>query len=383
MSVRSLCQPVAPVSADVSCAEVQRLFMQDDDLLSLAIVQNRRPIGLINRHDLLLNLSQQYGFSLYARKSVTTLMDAEPLIVDIESDVTTLVDRVTLEKPSAVLQGFIVTQAGRYVGIGTGLKLLQAANLQMAQRADALERAHRSLELANQAKSSFLAQMSHELRTPLNAIIGFSELMASEVYGELGDGRYREYCADIMASGKHLLQIVNEVLDMAKIEAGQMALREERLDLAALLRRCLRLMGPLARQNEIGLELEAADLPPVHGDGLKLQQTVLNILSNALRFTPPGGRVTVRARTTGDGLLLSIADNGIGIPPDKLADVLQPFSQADNSLQRRHEGTGLGLPLAKAFAELHGGTLSLASTLEEGTTVTIQLPAERLESAAA
>ena len=384
MLVRSLCQPIAPVAGTTRCADIQRLFVDEPDLLSVAVVDGHRPVGLINRHELLLRLSQQYGHALYGQKPATMVMDATPFVVDLESDLATLVERIMLEKPSAVLQGFIVTQAGRYQGIGTGLKLLQATNLQMSQRTQQLEQAHRKLELADRAKSSFLAQMSHELRTPLNAIIGFSELMHAEIFGALGDARYGDYAVDILTSGKHLLQIINEVLDMAKIEAGQMTLNEDCIDIAPLLNRCLRLVATLAADNgvELGLDL-APRLPRINGDELKLQQTLLNLLSNAIRFTSPGGRVSVAATLAGGGLSLCIRDSGSGIPADKLALVMQPFTQADNSLQRRHEGTGLGLPLAKAFTELHGGRLDLASTVGQGTTVSIRLPAERLLSEAA
>ena len=384
MQISALCQPLAPVACDDRCVDVQQLFVADPELLSVAIVDDGRPVGMINRHDMLMHLSQQFGFALYGQKPASVLMDREPLVIEIDSDLSTLVSRVTLEKPSAVLQGFIVTREGRYHGIGTGLKLLQATNQQMALRTAELERARQSLELADKAKSRFLAQMSHELRTPLNAIIGFSELMQQQVFGELGDPRYAEYSADITTSGRHLLQIINEVLDMAKIESGRMELRETIIDIGPMLQRCLRLIGGLAERGGITTTLRAdASLPQLCGDELKLQQAIINILSNAVRFTPHGGSVAVHAEVARHGLKIVVRDTGIGIAADKLNIVLEPFGQADNSLQRKHEGTGLGLPLAKAFAELHGGALHLDSSVGEGTAVTITLPGHRLLNAAA
>ena len=377
MQIESLCQPLAPVARDIACAAAQNMFLQNPDLLSIAIVDGERPIGLINRQDLLVHLSQQFGFSLYGRKPVTALMDANPLIVEGACALPDVVSRIAMEKPSAVLQGFIVTRAGSYRGICTGLEVLQATNAQMAERARELEETRRGLELANGAKSRFLAQMSHELRTPLNAIIGFSELMREGVFGPLGNTRYHGYCEDIHASGSHLLQLINEVLDMAKIEAGRMTLNEAPVRLDHLLGRCLRLVAGMAEQAGVAIVLELPDdLPALMADEVKLQQIVINLLSNALRFTLPGGRVTVRVAADGSGLAVAIADTGIGIPADKLELVMQPFGQADNSLQRRHDGTGLGLPLARVLVELHGGRLELDSIEGQGTTVTVRLPSK-------
>jgi signal transduction histidine kinase len=242
----------------------------------------------------------------------------------------------------------------------------------------ALLRAKQEAELASRSKSEFLANMSHELRTPLNAIIGFADLLKSEIFGPLGHARYRGYVADIHDSGQHLLNLVNDILDVSKIESGKTELSEEPVDVANVIESCLRLMRD--RVHARGLHL-ACTLPPglplVRCDELRLKQIVLNLLSNAVKFTPPKGRVAVRAALEDGGLLISIEDSGIGIAAEDIDKALRRFGQIDSRLQRKYEGTGLGLPLTKSMVELHGGRLALDSTPGIGTKVTVWLPPER------
>jgi signal transduction histidine kinase len=234
---------------------------------------------------------------------------------------------------------------------------------------------------ANQAKSDFLANMSHELRTPLNAIIGFSEIVASELFGSIG-ARYVEYAHDIHASGIHLLSIIGDVLDLSKIEAGQRALSENVIDLYDAAESSLRLVRGRAENGRIRLVNGVPrDLPHVQADERAVKQMLLNLLSNAVKFTPEGGRVAVGAELQSDGsLAVSVDDTGIGIAPVNIPRALAPFSQVDSSLSRRYPGTGLGLPLVKSLIELHGGTLELESEEGKGTLATIVFPAERVRS---
>jgi len=241
-------------------------------------------------------------------------------------------------------------------------------------------------EAESEAKSAFLAVVSHELRTPLNAIIGFSGLMEGERFGPLGSPRYREYVADIKQSGEHLLEVINNILNMTRAEAGKLDLHEDDLDIVDLAQTCVRHMQPRMTQARLQLELSLPTSPlMLRADAAKLRQILFNLLSNAMKFTPEGGQVQLRLERRGDGGLdIAIIDTGVGMAPQDIPLALQPFTQLDNSLARRYEGTGLGLPLTRSLVELHGGRLHLESSLGQGTTATVTFPARRiLESAAA
>jgi len=244
---------------------------------------------------------------------------------------------------------------------------------------EALRLAKDEAEAANQAKSGFLATMSHELRTPLNAIIGFSEMMLREVLGALGNEQYRAYVGDIHASGTHLLQIINDILDLSKAEAGKIELLEDVFDLRDIMRSVTQLTAGRIHEASLSQEVDfPGDLPPIRGDERKTKQVLLNLVTNSLKFTPAGGRITVSARfDPEDGLAVTVADTGIGIPEEDLDRVMKPFEQVDSSLSRQHQGTGLGLPLVKAIMEMHGGRMRLKSTLGAGTAVTVVFPPER------
>jgi signal transduction histidine kinase len=235
-------------------------------------------------------------------------------------------------------------------------------------------------EAANHAKSGFLATMSHELRTPLNAIIGFSEMMLREVLGALGNDQYRTYVGDIHASGTHLLQIINDILDLSKAEAGKIDLAEEIFDLRDVMRSVSQLTVGRARAADLTQSSELPDdLPPLYGDERKTKQVLLNLITNSVKFTPPGGSIEVTASWAVDkGIAITVSDTGIGIPAADLERVIKPFEQVDSSLSRQHEGTGLGLPLVKAIMELHGGSLELKSELGVGTQATVIFPPQRV-----
>jgi cell cycle sensor histidine kinase DivJ len=228
---------------------------------------------------------------------------------------------------------------------------------------------------ASRAKTQFLANMSHELRTPLNAVIGFSEILNRELFGALGEARYRDYARLIHESGEHLLNVVNDILDMSKIEAGKFKIVKEPFEVASLVKSCCDLMRHTAEQRSLSLIVDVAPgIPELPADKRACKQMLLNVISNAIKFTDPGGWVRVSARVEGESVELVVADNGIGIAEADLPKLGNPFVQANNSYDRSYDGAGLGLSVVKGLARLHGGQLELASTLGQGTTATILLP---------
>ena len=245
---------------------------------------------------------------------------------------------------------------------------------------EALRQAKEEAEKANRTKSQFLANMSHELRTPLNAIVGFSDMIEHELLGPIAEQRYVEYAHDIKASGEHLLDIINDILDLSRIEAGQIDLDEAAVSLHDVYASCQRLVSARAQDARLVLRADLpADLPAVVGDARRIKQILLNLLSNAVKFTPEGGHVSVSAAMLTDGSLrLSVTDTGIGMAKDEVERALQPFVQLDTSLSRKFEGTGLGLSLSRTLAELHQAYLSIESTPGEGTVVSLVLPPERV-----
>ncbi|MBB5046569.1 two-component system cell cycle sensor histidine kinase PleC [Rhodopseudomonas rhenobacensis] len=236
-------------------------------------------------------------------------------------------------------------------------------------------------EDANQTKSKFLANMSHELRTPLNAIIGFSEIMGSGMFGSLGSEKYQEYCHDILTSGHYLLEVINDILDMSKIEAGRMKLDLEAFDLAATLSESLRVVSGRADNKQLMLRADIDSDIPVLADRRAIKQILVNLLSNAVKFTPDGGRVTVRGRVFEDSIVLLIADTGIGIAQQSLHRLGQPFEQVESQLTKTYHGSGLGLAIAKSLTNLHGGSMRLRSQLGVGTVVRVALPRDASKAA--
>jgi two-component system cell cycle sensor histidine kinase PleC len=366
--------------ATTTCGEIYDWLGNAPSQPAIALLDDRdRVVGLVNRLLFLSRYAQRYYPELYSKRSVLALASTAPLVVDASENIADVAATLVLEKPDALVECFVVTENGRYLGLGTGealmrckVALLQAHQTDLSQALDAAMEASR-------AKSSFLALMSHELRTPLNAIIGFSEVLNGEMLGSLGNDKYREYAGDIHGAGRHLLALINDILDLSKAEAGKLELRAETVDLSELMRECRKLVWDrgVNRQLEFSI-LEPAVLPCMLADRLRIKQVLLNLLSNAMKFTPAGGSIWLEAGVENDGgLRVAVRDTGIGMAEDMIPVALEPFRQISSPLARNVEGTGLGLSLVKSLVEAHGGTLAIASTLHRGTTVTLRFPPER------
>jgi len=293
-----------------------------------------------------------------------------------------------------VLAAMALTAQGYFTMLAHRLYSTMLATLEARAEKDALigeleqakaksDEARRHAEAANIAKSRFLAQMSHELRTPLNAILGFSEVMKREVFGPHAIPAYKEYASDIHNSGVHLLNLINEILDLSRIEAGRYELNEEPVSLAQIVEDCQHLLTMRAKNRGLAIhEVFELELPPLWADERAVRQICLNLLSNAIKFTPQGGEVWLKVGwTASGGQYMSIKDTGPGIPEEEIPIVLASFGQGTNAMKSAEQGTGLGLPIAKSLVDLHGGTFKLKSKLREGTEVIVTFPPERVAAA--
>jgi signal transduction histidine kinase len=260
------------------------------------------------------------------------------------------------------------------------IEALETTKRQLEETSEDLGRALAAADSANAAKSLFLAAMSHELRTPLNAVIGFSEMLRIEAFGPLGHERYRGYADDIHASGAHLLGLINDVLDISRIDSGNVELDETKFETLNLVDGVVRMMLPHAAKAQVRLDFRVAPgLPRLLADRRRLRQVLINLVANAIKFTPPGGQIVIVAEAEpGGGLRVLVKDTGIGIAAGDIPKAFERFRQVDASIARKYEGAGLGLPLARDLVELHGGSLALESTPGAGTTATILLPETRL-----
>jgi two-component system cell cycle sensor histidine kinase PleC len=373
----ALAQPLPTFNVSVTCDDAYECFHKQDAALAAAVVDGEgRVVGIVNRLRFLAKYAQRYVPELFSKQPILRLANAKPLIVDEHMSVADLGAMITLDCPDALRECFVVTRSGRYLGIGTSEALVRAKVALLMAREEQLHAALAAAEEAGQAKSNFLALMSHELRTPLNAIIGFSEVLSGELFGPHQIARYGEYARDIHGAGRHLLALINDILDLSKTEAGKLDLDLEPVDLTALFEDCARLMRDRASERGVKLSIVVAeDLPMLQADALRIRQIVLNLLSNSVKFTPAGGKVDLLAGIANDGgVVIAVQDTGIGMAPEMIPIALEPFRQIASPLSRNVEGTGLGLSLVKSLTERHGGRIEIQSTPGAGTIVRLRFP---------
>ncbi len=348
----SVCQPGTPYSVVAAAAKEPRVKQYVEDSANEAKGQRSMEVQLADGRWLHINerRTKDGGF-VSVGTDITALKKQEERLLESERTLMVAVRDLQKERQTADEQ-----------------------SSSLAELADKYAHEKARAEEASRAKSEFLANMSHELRTPLNAILGFSEMMSAQMFGPLGSTRYSEYSADIHKSGQFLLDVINDVLDMSKIEAGRIEIEPEITDLQLLIDDVLRIVGPRAMEGRIALNQQNRVRDPFMVDPRALKQVLLNLLSNAIKFTPEGGEVDLSSTDNGSMVKIQIADTGIGIPQADIDKLGRPFEQVENQFTKSRGGSGLGLAISKSLVELHGGKLSIASILERGTTVTIELP---------
>lgn len=370
---------IQPVGPDTRCGLIFERFQKDSDLLAVPVTVKGKPVGLLKRTAFMVRLADKFGRPLYEKRPVTELMDCAPMIVDEEMSIDLLYQMLMSDQRQALQDGFIVTENGFYKGIGTSYTLLQQHIQRSQHRMVELDAARIEAEAATRSRSQFLANMSHELRTPLNAVIGFADFMMAERARGRPVNDFWDYVSDIRDSGSHLLGVINSILDFTKLEANAFTLREDYEAPQEIIHKVARMMMGAARKRGIVLTVRAEDLGvELHADIQVCTQILINLVSNAIKFSPEGAKVEVSQQLSADGgIEFIVMDDGPGMTAEEQKRVLEPFVQADAGLARRHEGTGLGLPLVKAFTEAHGGKFVLSAQPGVGTRAAVCFPASR------
>ena len=378
---------VGAVPSGTRCQALLETFLDDEGSFALAVTNRKGEVlGLIGRLHFLSTIAKPNMLDLYSRRPIDLLMDRHPVIVDIEDPLDLIAERIGLAGESAVLDGFVITDKGLYVGLGKVTTLLRQTVEQARLRSAAFAEAQKVAEDANRAKGAFLATMSHEIRTPMNAIIGLTQL---SLRVDLSPERQRDYLVKVRDSAQSLLGIINDILDFSKIEAGRLSLEKIPFDLDKVMSDLSASLGVRVAEKDLEFLLAVpAEIPAsLIGDPLRLGQVLLNLCNNAVKFTKRG-EVTVRVAAVEEGaeavtLRFSVTDTGIGLTAEQAARLFRPFEQADSSTTRQYGGTGLGLAISKTLVEMMGGEIGVDSVPGEGSTFWFTARFDRAETAAA
>jgi two-component system cell cycle sensor histidine kinase PleC len=384
MCAGDLIEPAPAVGPLATGGEVLSILRRSPYYSIVAVVDDDGTVlGALERDRILSAFAQPLWYDVYNRRPVWPLANRRPLVVDRAVPLDQIKQLIAREYPSTIQSGFLVAAEGRFAGFGAMSQLLELTVQQAHRRLIELDNARHAAESAAAARSRFLATVSHELRTPLNAIIGFSDLLLMQVEGGGEAMKLGEYLTDIGSSGRHLLQIINDILDFSKLETGAVTLDEAEFELKPVIEAAIRIARGHSESKEVTLDVTTIDSSTVLcGDERKLRQVLLNLISNAVKFTPRGGRVEIMSYAGLAGTwIIAVRDTGVGIAGPDLERVFEPFVQADGNMDRASSGTGLGLPLSRRLVELHGGTLHLESKVGIGTTAVVTLPAERVRKA--
>ncbi|MGZ0187767.1 MAG: ATP-binding protein [Alphaproteobacteria bacterium] len=380
LDLAAITADAAAVSPDGACAFVRDMFLSHPKLRSIAVIDDEcRPEGVVSRDAFLTIMATAGEAPFFLDRPVNRVMSRNPLIIERSTDLETLSAAMRETHGDGGSSDFIVTVDGFYQGMVSSIALMRVLADHLRNQTLEAEAARSDAAKAATAKDRFFANMTHELRTPLNGVIGFGQLLEKEAHGPLGAHEYKLYAKDIVASGQHLISIISDILDLAKIEAGRVELHERFVDLRELTGRSLRMVGPLATAKQIKLHSNDHDRPwTVRADERRMQQAIINLLSNAIKFTPNGGEVGVDFGADGGWVWVEVWDKGVGIAQTDLARLFKPFEQLENGLTRQQDGTGLGLTITRALLQAHGGEVAFTSELGEGTSVKLQLPRSRL-----
>lgn len=380
IDLAAIAHAAPPLAPDTTCAKARDRFAADAALRAIPVLDaNGVAVGILYRYPFLLALLEQSGSAAAETRPIANLMDRRPTVLERQLEVSQLNKKALADESDPAITSCIVFDKGRYVGIAGFGGLLRLVTDQLRKQMLDAEQAEHAAAASVDEKSQLLANITHELRTPLNGVIGFGQLLQREMHGPLGAPEYKLYVSDIVDSGQHLLDIINDILDLAKIEAGHIELDESFIDLRDLAGRSLRMVATLAAQKDIELASSINGHKwTIRADERRLRQSLVNLLSNAIKFSSPGQKVGIDLGYDDDWLWLDVRDQGCGIAEHDLHRLFKPFGQIQSAQRDSETGTGLGLTITSALMQAHDGDVTLHSKPGVGTRARLKLPKRRL-----